>query len=78
MRNKRREHDAAAAAAGALAQAREIAARTGSMPADWHREPGAILTCDDQWLQGCTWRGTEREAALIDDALCCPICGSIL
>lgn len=75
---KLREHTQAAAAAGALAEAMEYARLTGRLPDGWTRAPNAIIVCDDQWLVGCAWSGTEREASVIDDALCCPLCGSIL
>lgn len=79
MRRKLREHTSAAGDAGALSEAREYARRTGRMPADWQRTPGAVLACGDQFAAGCTWSGTEGQASInADDVLCCPRCGSIL
>lgn len=78
MNKKLREAISAAASAGQLAEAREYASRTGRMPEGWTRDPDAIITCPDMWQEGCQWRGTEAQATLIDDALCCPLCSSIL
>lgn len=68
----------AAAAEGRLAAAREYARRTGQWPTGWTVDGNEEVQCDDQWLEGCSWRGTRNELQLIDDAPCCPRCGSLL
>jgi len=79
MKRRLREHTSAAGDAGALSEAHEYARRTGRMPADWQRAPGAIIVCGDQFVTGCAWSGTEKQAVInADDVLCCPQCGGIL